>query len=116
MTNRIQRPFLFAILVACGLALGACQSEKHVMTDAATGKTIVCKECYNAVTAAHRDHPATTASGVQTLSTSQCPCCKTEMSVYMKDGTHMVKCAGCASDGVAWDKCLPPGSNKVGAR
>ncbi|MFA6043724.1 MAG: hypothetical protein WC718_01960 [Phycisphaerales bacterium] len=102
--------FHFTVLAACGLTLGACQSDKHMMTDAATGKTMVCKECYTAVTAAHRDHPATNASGVQTLSTYQCPCCKMEMSVYIKDGTHMVKCAGCASEGVAWDKCMSPSS------
>ena len=80
------------------------------MTDAPTGKTVVCKECYNAVTAAHRDHPASNPSGLQTLRTYQCPCCKTAMSVYIQDGTHMVKCGGCAREGIAWDKCLPPSS------
>ena len=110
MTSSVIRPFLFTALAACGLALGACQSDKHMMTDSATGKTMVCKECYTAVNAAHRDHPASSASGTQILSTSQCSCCKTEMSVYIKDGIHMVKCEGCARDGVAWDKCMAPNS------
>lgn len=110
MTSCIHRPFLFTALAACGLALGACQSDKHTMTDSATGKTMVCKECYDAVTAAHRNYPASNASGIQTLRTYQCACCKTEMSVYTQDGTHMVRCAGCAREGVAWDKCLPPDS------
>jgi hypothetical protein len=110
MKTRLHRPFLFTALAACGLALAACQSNKHAMADPATGKTIVCKECYDAVTAAHRDHPAMNASGVQTLRTYECPCCKTEMSVYIQDGTHMVKCRGCASDGVAWDKCMASNS------
>jgi len=101
------RLFLFSALAACGLVLGACQSDKHTMTDPASGKTIVCKECYDAVTGAHRNQPAASATGFQTLRTSQCPCCKTEMSVYIQDGTHMVKCGGCAHDGVAWDKCVP---------
>jgi hypothetical protein len=103
-------PFPLTALALCGLALGACQSGKHATTDSTTGKTIVCKECYDAVTAAHRNHPASNASGIQTLHTFQCPCCKTEMSVYIQDGTHMVKCGGCARQGVAWDKCLPPDS------
>lgn len=109
MTSRI-RGSLLTTLAACGLALGACQTNKHTMTDPTTGKSVVCKECYDAVTAAHRNHPATNASGVQTLRTYQCPCCNTEMSVYIQDGTHMVRCGGCAREGVAWDKCLPPAS------
>lgn len=110
MVSRTHRPFLFTALAACGLALGACQSNKHTMTDPATGKTIVCKECYDALTTARRNHPATSTSGVQTIRTSQCSCCRTEMSVYIQNGTHMVKCEGCARDGVAWDKCMTPSS------
>lgn len=110
MKCRIHSSIPFTALAACGLTLGACQSDKHMMTDAATSKTIVCQECYDAVTAAHRDHPASHTKGIQTLRTYQCPCCKTEMSVYIQDGTHMVKCGGCAKEGVAWDKCLPAGS------
>ncbi len=110
MKSRIHSSIPFTVLAACGLTLGGCQSDKHMMTDAATGKTIVCQECYDAVTAAHRDHPASTTSGIQTLRTYQCPCCKTEMSVYIQNGMHMVKCGGCAKEGVAWDKCAPPNS------
>jgi hypothetical protein len=103
----VRVPLVTSLLLA-GLGVTACQSNNHTMTDAATGKTIVCKECYDAVTAAHRDHPASNASGSQTLRTYPCPCCKSEMSVYIQNGTHMVKCGGCAREGVAWDKCLPP--------
>lgn len=110
MSIRIHRSFRVTALATCGLTLAACQSDKHTMTDAASGKTIVCQECYDAVTAAHRDHPASGTKGIQTLRTYQCPCCKTEMSVYIQDGTHMVKCGGCAKEGVAWDNCLPAGS------
>ena len=98
MKPRIQRSFLFTALTGCSVALSACQSDRHAMTDPMTGKTIVCKECYDAVTAAHRDHPAANASGIQTLRTYECPCCKTEMSVYIQNGTHMVKCGGGARE------------------
>lgn len=110
MTTRIHRSSLCTALAVCGLALGACQSDKHAMTDSATGKTVVCKECYDAVTGAHRDHPASNASDTQTLRTYECPCCKAAMSVYIQNGTHMVKCDGCAREGIAWDKCVPPNS------
>ncbi|HMN39778.1 MAG TPA: hypothetical protein PKE29_02965 [Phycisphaerales bacterium] len=110
MNSRIHDFSPFAALAACSLTLCACQSNTHTMTDAATGKTVVCQECYDAVTAAHRDHPASATSRIQTLRTYQCPCCKTEMSVYIQNGTHMVKCGGCAKEGAAWDKCAPPDS------
>ena len=83
------------------------------MTDPTTGKTLVCRECYDAVTEAHRANPDPKVTGVQTIRTSQCPCCKTEMSVYIQDGTHMVKCGGCARAGVAWDRCLPSDSHNL---
>jgi hypothetical protein len=108
MKTRIHHSFHFTALAACGLALGACQSNKHMMTDAATGKTIVCQECYDAVTKEHRAHPTLAANENRTIRTYQCPCCKTEMSVYIQDGTHMVRCGGCAREGIAWDKCTPP--------
>ena len=57
MNSRIHDFSPFTALAACSLALCACQSNTHTMTDVATGKTVVCQECYDAVTAAHRDHP-----------------------------------------------------------
>lgn len=106
MSSRVHHLLLLTCLAFGSLLVGACQGNRHSMTDTATGKTLVCKECFDAVAAAHRSHPASTASGTQTLSTSTCPCCKTEMAVYIQDGTHMVKCGGCAPDGVAWDRCI----------
>ena len=106
MTMQAPRRLMASVLVVCGLLLGACQSSSHAV--GATGKTTVCQECYDAVSAAHRDHPTSTARGVQTLRAYRCPCCNTDMAVYLQDGTPMVKCGGCAPDGVAWDKCAPP--------
>jgi hypothetical protein len=106
MKTRMNRSFLFIAVAACSIVLGACQSNQRTMTDSATGKTVDCKESYDAVTAAHLNQPTTNASGTQILRTYQCPCCKTEMPVYIQNGTHMVKCGGCAREGVSWDKCL----------
>ena len=65
----------------------------------------VCQECYDAVHAARTAHPATGMNHNEVLRTYDCPCCKSEMTVYIENGVHMVKCGGCAKDGVAWDKC-----------
>ena len=76
----------------------ACASTRH-------GEQGVCQECYDAVTAARESHPSTGADHNEVISRYECPCCKFEMSVYIANGVHMVKCGGCAVDGVAWDKC-----------
>ena len=87
--------------------LAACLSESPTPSAHEMSKAPVCKECYDAVAAARRDHPAADASANEVIKTYTCPCCAAEMSVYIENGTHMVKCGGCASDGVAWDKCRP---------
>ncbi len=73
----------------------------------ASGKTAVCQECFDAVNRARSDHPASGPQHNETLRTYDCPCCKTEMSVYVERGVHKVRCGGCAVDGVAWDRCEP---------
>ena len=67
--------------------------------------TPVCRECHDAVSAARRTHPIADASTNQNIRDYACPCCREEMSVYIHNGVHMVKCGGCAPEGVVWDKC-----------
>ena len=98
---------VFLLAAALVPLTGGCQSDKHSMASSQSGMTTVCKECYDAVTAAHRMHPNPGANTNEVISTSQCPCCKTEMSVYCENGTMKVKCGGCAHNGVAFDKCMP---------
>lgn len=87
--------------------LAACQSDKLSASEHQMSKTPVCQECYDAVAAARRTHPVADASTNEIIETYACPCCETEMSVYIENGTHMVKCGGCASEGIAWDQCRP---------
>ena len=77
------------------------------------GRVPVCQECFDAVNAARLDHPAKGSSHNEVLRTYECPCCMTEMSVYIENGIHMVKCGACAVDGVRWDQCEP--SSGIGA-
>ena len=98
-------PLVFLALSV--FALTACQSDKRLASGHEMSKTPVCQECYDAVAAARHTHAAADASTNEIIKTYACPCCKTEMSVYIENGTHMVKCGGCASEGVAWDQCRP---------
>lgn len=110
MTSRVHRAFLFSALAASGLALGACQSDKHTMVEARPGMTVVCQHCYDeSVKMTHTYGSRSNATYEQTHKTHQCPCCKTEMSTYVENGVPKVKCGGCVPEGVACDKCLPPG-------
>lgn len=98
------RPLL---LTLAAISLAACQSDKPKLREPVTSMTPVCQECYDAVAEARRGNPAPGTTTNETVRTYTCPCCKTEMSVYIENGVHMVKCGGCASEGVAWDKCHP---------
>ena len=93
----------YVCLVSLTLLLGSCATQSGT----ASGMTGVCQECYDAVHAAHTSQPSRGATHNEVIRTYECPCCKAEMSVYIEDGVHMVKCGGCAGDGVAWDKCTP---------
>lgn len=92
-----------AVAVATALLHGCASSRPQV--DPA--KMPVCQECFDAVSAARTSQPATGPTHNELIRTYDCPCCKTEMSVYIENGTHMVRCEGCVADGVAWDRCRP---------
>ncbi len=109
---QIHYPLLLGCLALAGLQLGACQSDKHTMVEPkgeGDGTVIVCKLCYDEVY--RESYPSGSRWGgtiEQTHQVHQCPSCKTDMSTYVENAVPMIKCAGCAPDGVACDKCLPP--------
>jgi len=95
----IRLPVLRTVgLLVTSMFLAGCAS-------APTSKMGVCQECYDAVMKAHAEHPSSGPGHNELIRSYECPCCKSEMSVYIEQGVHMVKCAGCAHDGVAWDEC-----------
>lgn len=70
---------------------------------------IVCKECYDEIyKVQHSTGPRSATSYTQTHTKHECPSCKTEMSIYTENGVTTVRCAKCAPEGLACDKCLPP--------
>ena len=87
------------------------------MVEARPGMTVVCKDCYDQVQKARSSGgPRGGLATNRTISTHMCPCCKTEMSIYVENGVAKVKCGGCVPQGVACDKCLPSGSYSVGTQ
>lgn len=103
----MRRSFLLLYSIA-GLALVGCESTQHRVAPAAPmdirdGVRIGCKLCYDQTrTVSH-------AKGVSFKQrVHQCPDCKTDVSLYSEGGVAKMKCANCAPEGVACNRCLPP--------
>jgi len=67
------------------------------------GKVIPCQFCYEKAFYYQNQHG-------HTLKTEEykCESCKTEVELYEKDGKRMMKCAGCASEGIRCSMCKKP--------
>ena len=104
----MNRPFLLTALAVCGLALGACQSQKHTMIEPQPGHAVVCSKCYDQIRKARSTGgPRGGLATNRMITTHMCEDCKTKMSIYTEDGVIMVKCAKCAPAGLPCDKCVP---------
>jgi hypothetical protein len=100
---------LLTSLVLASPVLSACQTDKHTMVEPPPGSRVVCRECYDEVYKV--TYPTGSRWGTtyqETRTRHQCSSCKTEMSIYSENGVLKVKCARCAPEGLACDKCLPP--------
>lgn len=95
------------ILMFASVILQGCRVTDQPGVDVETGMARVCQECYDAVNAARKTHPSRGEGQNETIRSYDCPCCKASMSIYVQDGMHMVRCVGCAPDGVAWNQCVP---------
>ena len=81
------------------------------MGDSADGHVMGCKMCYDEAKTVRREFAKGSQwSQNQVIKKHMCPDCKVDMSTYMEDGKPMIKCAKCAPEGVACDKCKPPKS------
>lgn len=100
---------LRSLFVAASMCLAftatSCNSDKHRMNDAHHGTAMNCRECYDEVRVIRE---AGRIPHEQNVYVHKCPGCKSDMSMYMENGTMMVKCKGCAPDGMPCDQCMPP--------
>jgi hypothetical protein len=111
MNAVLNRSILFTSFGLAGLALSACQTDKHTMVEPAPGTRIVCRQCYTEIEKVRADYGprwGVYSGQDRIIKRHQCPDCRTEMSIYTEDGVFKVKCARCAPEGLACDKCLPP--------
>lgn len=76
------------------------------MAEPQSGTKIACRMCYDEMKQASLGMSGAQNPGV--YKRHACEGCKTEMSVYSEDGMVKMKCAKCAPEGVACDRCLPP--------
>lgn len=117
---------LFIMVSSLGLAFslftGCAETSEHVATTpeksgtseatATGGHVVACQMCYDEVRTVFEAHAKGMNWGtVRTIKTHHCKDCKTDMKIYVNDdGVAMFKCAKCAPEGMACDKCLPPRS------
>lgn len=99
---------LLILAAASAMLAQGCATSKHDMVKAEAGQVSVCTKCYDQIrkvrsTGGPRGGLATN----RTVTTHMCEDCKDEMSIYEKDGVMMVRCATCAPEGVACDRCVP---------
>lgn len=107
-----RRPSCFGlVLLAFVVVLGACNSTYrrpiHNMTEPPEGVTISCQRCY--------DHAVRVVTGppkhrrYKTVERHACPDCASEAVIYEGPGGDVIiRCSGCAPEGVPCTKCLPP--------
>ena len=82
-------PLLVALIAAL-----ACTSCRSLESEDTADSTPVCRECFDAVVAARKEHPAASADEHRVIEVYTCPCCNAEMAVYIEGGVHMVRCGG----------------------
>ncbi|GMU24006.1 MAG: hypothetical protein AMXMBFR13_40830 [Phycisphaerae bacterium] len=88
---------------------GATYESREKHATATDGHVVACQICYDQVKIIRQEHgKGTQWSRSQIIREHQCSDCRAMATFYTKDGVPMFKCAKCAPEGVACDKCLPP--------
>lgn len=104
------------LLAAFGLSAFGCggpdRMGRHGRAESPASQTIQCQKCYDEAQAALRGAARTRwprkRMQYRQLKRHICPACKSDVVLYEEDGVPMIKCSGCAPEGVACDLCRPP--------
>ncbi len=93
-------------LVLAGWSTGCQSAGGHEMAAAPQGQPVRCQSCYDQTRIVRNER----VKGVsyRVVRKHMCKDCDTEAVLYAQDGRMMIKCAGCAPEGIPCDKCLPP--------
>lgn len=104
---------LFLLAAAPALLAGGCATDKHNMVKAEAGQVSVCTKCFDQIQKVRGSYsPRRGYSGTRTITTHVCEDCKSEMTIYEKDGVMKVRCPTCAPEGVDCDRCVPKAAAK----
>lgn len=97
--------------------LAACSSTTHEVSGTPAGDSTICTLCYEETVRVGSTLPTHVARrfGRRTLRRHACPACKAEMEIYLLEGRPMIRCEGCAPEGVPCDRCRPRGAAPAGA-
>lgn len=103
-----KRALAITLTTLAGFAFTACQSAqpRHRITEPETGTNIACQLCYDEAVRALTGPPK--HRRYKTVLKHRCPDCFSDVAIYEDNGALMIKCARCAPEGVACNKCLPP--------
>lgn len=97
---------LAPLLIGCE---GTGGKRHHMVADQNGDKVLGCQKCYDETVRVRRSVAGGTKyHRTQVIKKHMCPDCKGNMQTYTEDGKLMIKCASCAPEGVACNRCLPP--------
>lgn len=99
---------VLSCVVAGLLAVGCAGTDKmgrHDRAELPAGYPIQCQKCYDeaqtALRGTARVHAPRKALRYRRPKRHMCPGCKNEVVIYEENGVPMIKCSGCAPEGVA---------------
>lgn len=96
------------LAIASAIFVGGCAAGKHDVAKADAGQVSVCSKCYDQIRTVRDNHGRNFGpSAPRTVITHMCEECKSEMTIYEKDGVMYVRCPTCAPEGVDCDRCVP---------
>lgn len=105
-----QSQFAFFVTFAFFVAGGCGPSDRkpiHEMAEHSDGVAISCQRCYDLAVRVSRGPPK--LRRYKTVERHACPDCASDAVIYEgPSGKAIIRCEGCAPEGVPCDRCLPP--------
>ncbi len=98
-----------SLIMGWAVLLAGCDNggggPHHEMAAQEQDHVIHCQLCYDEVVKVRNATPK--GRSYRLITKHACTGCKGDVTTYEQDGTIMVKCPGCAPEGVACNRCKP---------
>lgn len=102
------------VLPVSPFGCGGTERQAQLVTTTAAGKPMQCRMCYDMTVRVLTGPPK--HKRYEIVQNHQCPDCRSYVIIYTERGEMKIKCAHCAPDGIACDRCLPPGDMTASSR